>query len=73
MVTKTTLKRAARTFIQAAFGYVVANIGAYLAGVDFGDKDALTSAGVGLAVCALSAGLATLMNIESEDSKNEQN
>lgn len=63
-ITKTTIKRALRTFIQAAIAYIVANI----ALVDFASgKDVAKSAIVGLAVSALAAGIAAVMNLEGSE------
>lgn len=63
-ITKETLRRAGRTFLQAAIGYIVANI----ALIDFtATEDVFYSALVGLAVSALSAGVAALMNLETPE------
>lgn len=60
-VTKETIERAARTFLQTALGYIVVNI----VFVDFtGDKDVIKSALTGLCVSACSAGIAAVMNLE---------
>lgn len=66
-ITKETAKRAGRTFIQAAIGYIAVNITV----VDFtGGADVVKSALCGLAVSAIAAGIAAVMNreknIESE-------
>lgn len=59
--TKETLRKATRTFLQTALGYIVVNI----AVVDFtGDKAVIKSALIGLCVSALSAGIAAVMNLE---------
>ena len=59
--TKETLRKAARTFLQSAIGCIVANI----AFVDFaGSKEVIRSALIGLAVSAISAGVAAVMNLE---------
>lgn len=59
--TKETLRRAARTFVQAAISYVAVN----LAVVNFGEsKEVIKSAVVGLAVSALAAGVSAVMNLE---------
>lgn len=59
--TKDTLKRALRTFIQAALSYLIVS----LAAVDFTKEgEALKSLLLGSAVSALSAGLAAVMNLE---------
>lgn len=58
---KTWIKRAIRTFIQAAVGYIAVALPA----IDF-DGDGLKAALVGLGVSAVSAGLAAAMNIKEE-------
>ena len=63
--TKETWRRSLRTFIQAAVAYVAANIFV----VDFtAEGEVLTSALVGLAVSALAAGIAAVMNTEKPES-----
>ena len=63
-ITKETLRRAGRTFLQAALGYVVAN----LCVIDFSAADdVLWSALIGLAVSAIAAGAAALMNLEKTE------
>lgn len=60
-ITKETAKRAGRTFIQAAIGYIAVNITV----VDFsGGSDVIKSALCGLAVSAIAAGIAAVMNRE---------
>lgn len=60
-ITKNTVKRALRTFIQTAIGYILVNIVA----VDFtASKDILKSALIGLGVSAVSAGVSAVMNID---------
>lgn len=62
--TKTTLKRMAKTFIQAFLAYLCVNI----AVVDFNsDKDVLKQGLIGLGVSALAAGLAAVMNLEKKE------
>lgn len=59
--TKETWRRALRTLLQTAVAYLAAN----LCVVDFtAEGEVLTSALIGLAVSALSAGLAAVMNLE---------
>lgn len=53
------LKRAIRTFIQTAVGYIAVNV----VTVDFTVKSAV----VGLAVSAASAGVAAVMNLKEEN------
>ena len=59
---KETLKRAARTFMQAAAGYIATNFVMY-AGSDFSDVNVLKTVLTGLGVSAVAAGLAAVMNL----------
>ena len=60
--TKETAKRTARTFIQAAVGYIAVN----LAVVDFSEgKDIVKSALIGLCISAVAAGISAVMNLQS--------
>ncbi len=52
------VRRALRTFVQAAAGYVVVNIAA----LDFSAKDAV----IGFFVATVAAGLAAAMNMEED-------
>lgn len=52
------VKRALRTFLQAAAGYVVVNVAA----LDFGAKDAV----LGFFVATIAAGISAAMNMEKE-------
>lgn len=66
--TKETLRRAARTFIQAAVSYIAVN----LVIVNFGEsKEVIKSAVIGLAVSVLSAGVAVVMNLQKEENESE--
>lgn len=66
--TKETLKRALRTFIQAAIAYIAVNITV----IDFSNgKEVAKSTLIGLAVSAVSAGVAAVMNLEKNDAINE--
>ena len=57
---KPCLKRAFRTFIQTALGYVITNVTLALGGL------------IGLAVAAVAAGASAVMNLkEGEDKDNE--
>lgn len=56
---KTYIKRALRTFLQTAIGYISVN----LATVDITAKSAIT----GLAVSAIAAGLAAVMNYKETE------
>lgn len=65
--TKKTLKRAYRTFIQAAVACIVVGIKV----VDFSsDKETIKAALITLAVSAISAGLAAVMNLEKKELDN---
>lgn len=58
---KNCVKRALRTFLQTAVGYIAVNI----AVVDFSaDGQAVKSAVTGLCVSAISAGIAAAMNFK---------
>lgn len=62
-VTKDTLIRAGRTFIQAAAAYIIANV----AIVDFtSDKQIVKSAVAGLVTSAIAAGIAAVMNLNKD-------
>lgn len=62
-ITKETVKRAVRTFIQAFIAYIAVHI----AVIDFSaGKEVIKSALIGLGVSALAAGLAGVMNLEAE-------
>lgn len=62
--TKETLKRASRTFIQAALAYFSVNL-AYVSFTD--DKVTVQNAIVGLVVSAVASGVAAVMNLEEVD------
>ena len=66
---KETLKRAARTFLQAAVGYFAANIALYV-GSDVSDLNVLKTVLMGVGVSAVAAGLAAVMNLPKTD-KNQ--
>ena len=60
---KNCVRRALRTFLQTAIGYLAVNI----AVVDFSaDKAALKSCLVGLGVSAVSAGVSAVMNLKED-------
>lgn len=54
------LKRAIRTFIQAAVGYAVVVV----PNVDFNDTSALKTTLIGIGVSAVAAGIAAVMNAD---------
>ncbi len=62
--TKTTLKRATRTFIQSALAYITVNV-VYINFTD--DKVSVKSAVTGLVIAAVSAGISAVMNLEKKD------
>lgn len=63
-VTKQTLMKALRTFIQAALAYIAVNI----AIVDFSSDEAvIRSALIGLATSAIASGIAAVMNLEKKE------
>ena len=60
---KNCVKRALRTFVQTAIGYLAVNV----AVVAFSaDKAALKSCLIGLGVSAVSAGISAVMNLKDE-------
>jgi hypothetical protein len=56
------VKRALRTFIQTAVGYIAVNI----ATIDFTQTSITKTAVIGLAVSATASGLAAVMNLKEE-------
>jgi hypothetical protein len=61
--TKETLRRAGRTFLQAALSYIMVNVVL----IDFSSgKEVVKSAVVGLVISALAAGFAAAMNLEDD-------
>lgn len=62
--TKTTLKRAGRTFIQSALAYITVNV-MYINFTD--DKVSAKSAVTGLLIAAVSAGISAVMNLEKKE------
>lgn len=68
---KEMIRRAARTFVQAAVGYIAVNL-VYVISESIDNYDYLKNALVGLGVSAIAAGLAAIMNLpekETEDFK----
>ena len=61
---KTWVKRSVRTFIQAAVGYVAANITLCCSGVS--DVGTMKNAAIGLITAAVAAGIAAAMNLKEE-------
>ncbi|MBR3150107.1 MAG: hypothetical protein IKF64_08050 [Eubacterium sp.] len=63
-ITKNTLIRALRTFLQSALSYMLVN----LAASDLtGDKDTVKTVILGLLISSVAAGLAAAMNLEKGD------
>lgn len=62
---KECIRRALRTFIQAAAGYLAANLVIVVSSTDTGDYDALKMALIGLVSSAVAAGIAALMNMQA--------
>ena len=58
------LRRALRTFIQAAIGFIATNLVIYVAGVDFSNLNAAKTVFIGLVASAVAAGIAAVMNLE---------
>lgn len=57
------IKRAVRTFVQTAFGYIAVNIVA----VDWSaDRSVVKTAVIGLGISAMAAGLSAVMNYFDE-------
>lgn len=62
-ITKETMRRAGRTFLQTAAGYIMVN----LTVVDFTNgKETAKTALIGLGVSALAAGMAAVMNLKEK-------
>ncbi|MGN0457718.1 MAG: hypothetical protein ACI4IL_01935 [Eubacterium sp.] len=63
-ITENTIKRALRTFIQSAIAYITVNAVC----INFSETEGgVKSALIGLAVSAVSAGIAGVMNMERVD------
>lgn len=56
-------RRAIRTFVQTAAGYVVTNLTMHFGGIDYKDSTVFKSALIGFIISALAAGLAAVMNL----------
>lgn len=68
-MTRETVYRALRTFIQAALAYFAVHIAA----ADFsGENTAVKTVLIGLAVSSLSAGIAAVMNLEREETEFDE-
>lgn len=64
--TKNCLKRALRTFLQTAVGYVVTNLAMYFGDLDFSNDDLIKKAVSGIVISAVAAGLSAVMNLEKK-------
>ena len=62
LINREPVRRALRTFIQAACGYAVVNI----TSLDMNAKSAVR----GFAIATIAAGLAAVMNMEDENNEN---
>ena len=60
---KETIRRAFRTFLQTAIGYIVANIAILSDPETLQNTDILKTTIIGLIISAISAGLAAVMNL----------
>lgn len=67
--TKETLRRAVRTFLQTAFGYLLTNVSASAIGIDYTNGNEIKTLLIGLAVSAVSAGASAVMNLEIKESE----
>ena len=67
-----TLRRALRTFFQAALGAIAANLSIHISDLVSGDQSLLRSAIFTLLGLALSAGVAALMNLPESDSAADE-
>lgn len=65
-ITKSSLIHALRTFLQTAIGYLITNVSLYFGGMDLSNGDIVKDALIGIAVSALSAGAAAVMNMEEK-------
>jgi hypothetical protein len=70
-LSKECLRKALRTFLQTAVGYIVTNISLSLGGIDFADGDLVKNTLIGLSVSAISAGASAVMNLEKREEINE--
>ena len=60
---KETIRRALRTFVQTAIGYIVTNIAILSDPETLQNTDILKTTVIGLIISAISAGLAAVMNL----------
>lgn len=64
-----TLRRAGRTFLQAALGYIITNV--TLVTMGYENAEEVKAALVGLFTAALAAGLAAVMNLPQKAKEAE--
>ena len=64
---KETIRRAFRTFVQTAIGYIVTNIAILSDPETLQNTDILKTTIVGLIISAISAGLAAVMNLPKKE------
>ena len=68
---KETIRRAFRTFVQTAIGYIVTNIAILSDPETLQNTDILKTTIIGLIISAISAGLAAVMNLPKRGEKCE--
>ncbi len=61
---KECIRRALRTFVQAAAGYIAANIVMVVSNAEVGNVDAMKLALTGLVTSAIAAGISAIMNMD---------
>ena len=66
---KETIRRAFRTFVQTAIGYIVTNIAILSDPETLQNTDILKTTIIGLIISAISAGLAAVMNLPKRGEK----
>ena len=64
---KETIRRALRTFVQTAIGYIVTNIAILSDPETLQNTDILKTTIIGLIISAISAGLAAVMNLPKKE------
>ena len=64
---KETIRRAFRTFVQTAIGYIVTNIAILSDPETLQNTDILKTTIIGLIISSISAGLAAVMNLPKKE------
>lgn len=64
---KETIRRALRTFVQTAIGYIVTNIAILSDPETLQNTDIFKTTIIGLIISAISAGLAAVMNLPKKE------